>query len=103
MAPGPGAYNPSIGAAKENIGGVRIGTASRDQRGAMSNTLDTPGPGNYNISSHLNTHSYGFGSGVRQKMSQDKTPGPGHYKLPYHVAEVPRYFLPDKPENLRFV
>ena len=29
-SPGPGAYNPQVDYSKENLGGVRIGTSTRD-------------------------------------------------------------------------
>jgi hypothetical protein len=45
--PGPGQYNPNINAAKEQNGGVRIGSANRSALGTAG--IDTPGPGNYNV------------------------------------------------------
>ena len=44
--PGPGTYNPSVYAVRENIGGVKIGTGLRDSKG-MIGSSDIPGPGNY--------------------------------------------------------
>jgi len=48
--PGPGAYNPSLDYAKENLGGVKIGT---NPRGNNYRGDGVPGPGNYNVSGRL--------------------------------------------------
>jgi hypothetical protein len=44
FVPGPGAYNPKVDYAKENIGGVKIGTGKRSNKVGS----EAPGPGNYN-------------------------------------------------------
>ncbi|CDW82018.1 UNKNOWN [Stylonychia lemnae] len=98
--PGPGQYNPKVDCAKENLGGVKIGTSPRGQR---RNNDAQPGPGNYNVTGRLGGPAYGIGSGSRSNAKKEQTPGPGHYKLPVYVASLPRYQMPDKPENLRYV
>lgn len=75
-APGPGAYNPRVEYAKENIGGVRIGTSTRDSKGMLGGK-DVPGPGQYNSSGNLGGPAYGIGSGSRATLKKDHTPGPG--------------------------
>jgi len=67
--PGPGQYNPNVGAAKENIGGVKIGTSKRD--GSLVSSKDMPGPGNYNPSSSIGGHGFGFGSSTRKISGKD--------------------------------
>lgn len=74
--------------AKENLGGVRIGTSDRANNYHGDNV---PGPGNYNVSGRLGGPSYGIGSGNRSIAKNDQTPGPGQYKLPVYVASLPRY------------
>ena len=98
--PGPGAYNPRVNYSKENLGGVKIGTSPRS---AKYNNEGVPGPGNYNVTGRLGGPAFGIGTGSRQNSKYDQTPGPGHYKLPYYVAALPRYSMPDKPESLRYV
>ena len=89
--PGPGAYNPSVDYAKENIGGVKIGTSVR----ARASLDNPPGPGNYNVGGRLGGPAFGIGTGIRSGVKNDATPGPGHYKLPTYVANLPRYQMPD--------
>lgn len=86
--PGPGQYNPKVDCAKENLGGIKIGTNPRGNK-----YLDDgiPGPGNYNVSGRLGGPAFGIGSGSRANLSKEQTPGPGHYKLPTYVANLPRY------------
>ena len=62
-----------------------------------------PGPGHYNPAATKSANvSAGFGTSVRKGGKSDETPGPGHYKLPYKVADVPNYVLPDRPEEFRY-
>ena len=98
--PGPGAYNPRVDYSRENLGGVKIGTSPR---GTKYENHGIPGPGNYNVSGRITGPAYGIGSGSRSNAKYDQTPGPGHYKVPYYVAQMPRYMMPDKPESLRYV
>jgi hypothetical protein len=62
-APGPGQYDPKIDYAKENIGGVKIGTSLRDSKNMISG--GAPGPGNYNITGSLGGPAFGIGSSNR--------------------------------------
>jgi hypothetical protein len=71
--PGPGQYNPRVDYAKENIGGVKIGSSTRGHFAS----LEVPGPGNYNVSGRLGGPAYGIGSSNRGNMKHDQTPGPG--------------------------
>lgn len=43
-APGPGAYDPKFDQAKENIGGAKIGSSTRNALKAAGGK-DIPGPG----------------------------------------------------------
>jgi hypothetical protein len=99
--PGPGQYNPNLSASKENLGGVRIGTANRSVLGAAG--IDTPGPGNYNVRNILGGPGYGFGSSGRGTLGKDEVPGPGHYKVPCKVADVPGYSMPNRAEEYKYV
>jgi len=98
--PGPGNYNPRVDPAKENLGNVKIGTSKRD--GLYGGKSNSPGPGNYKMGGSVNGPQYGFGSGSRGKAKASDIPGPGHYKVPYRVAEVPKYIIPDKPEEFKW-
>jgi hypothetical protein len=102
FAPGPGAYNPSVMMSKENLGSIKIGTSLRDSKGMMGGQ-DNPGPGNYNSSTALGGPNFAFGTGGRNGSKKDTTPGPGHYKVPYHISQLPRYAMPDKAEEFRYV
>lgn len=99
-APGPGAYNPSVSASKEGIGGVKIGTS---KRGELAGSSENPGPGNYGNIGGLGGPTFGFGTGSRHDQKKDNTPGPGHYKVPCHVQNLPTYAMPDRNENFRYV
>jgi hypothetical protein len=65
--------------------------------------IDTPGPGNYNIRNGNASNGFGFGSSTRGKGGNDETPGPGHYKVPCRVADVPRYSMPNRLEEFKYV
>jgi len=87
---------------RHSHGSIRIGTGKRE--GALACPgKDAPGPGNYDVRGNIYGPSYGFGSGGRNKDRVNDGPGPGQYKLPYHVAEVPRYLIPNKPEEFRWI
>lgn len=62
-----------------------------------------PGPGEYALRGAIGGPRYGFGTDSRSKKDKDTSPGPGHYKVPVKVADVPRYSLPNHPEEHRFV
>jgi hypothetical protein len=66
--PGPGQYNPRVDYAKENLGGVKIGTSPR---GFKYNNEGVPGPGNYNVHGRLGGPAYGIGSGSRSNAKYD--------------------------------
>jgi hypothetical protein len=63
-SPGPGQYNPKVEYAKENIGGIKIGTGTRDSRG-LTGGKDVPGPGQYNAGGNLGGPAFGIGTGSR--------------------------------------
>lgn len=67
--PGPGQYNPSVDASKENLGGVRIGTGPRSNLNPGNKEI--PGPGSYNISNSLRGPTAGFGSSTRRIAGTD--------------------------------
>lgn len=50
---GPGAYNPDYTVTKKKMAMTRIGTGTRPQLNASGTMLKNPGPGNYNIDSHM--------------------------------------------------
>ena len=105
LAPGPGAYNPKFSVSKENLGNVKIGTSKRDSRG-LPGGVNVPGPGQYTISGTINGPSFGIGSSHRDDIggsSTKFTPGPGHYKVPTYIANLPKYTMPDRPDNLRYI
>lgn len=62
-----------------------------------------PGPGEYGVGGIIGGPKFGFGTESRSKDKKDNSPGPGHYKVPVKVADVPRYSLPNHPEEHRFV
>ena len=106
-SPGPGQYNPKIDYAKENLGSVRIGTGKRDNGGALPGGKDIPGPGQYTVGTALGGPAFGIGSSQREDggaaKQKDGVPGPGSYRLPTHIANLPKYIMPDRSDNLRFL
>ena len=103
--PGPGHYSPMSTLTKEGAPSHLIGTASKEE-GATSakKKRDGPGPGNYSFMRPNSTGpAHVFGSGLRGDPRKDKTPGPGQYKVPCHVADVPRYVIPNPNEEFKFV
>ena len=105
MAPGPGAYNPKFSVSKENLGNVKIGTSKRDTRG-LPGGASVPGPGQYTLSGTNNGPSFGIGSSHRDGLGASgakNTPGPGHYKVPTYIANLPKYTMPDRADNLRYI
>lgn len=81
------------------MGGIRIGTSKRN---GLHNSIDGPGPGNYSQGNLLGGPNYGFGTGSRGKGHTDDTPGPGYYKVPYYIANLPRYAMPDRKEEFKY-
>ena len=105
-SPGPGHYNPKVDYAKENLGGVKIGTGNRSQHTTLGGK-EVPGPGQYDLGSSMAGPAFGIGSSTREDGSASKskmqTPGPGSYKVPTYIANLPKYSMPDRPDNLRFL
>ena len=66
---------------------------------------EVPGPGSYTMSGVLGGPAYAIGSSNRakSKATSDQTPGPGHYKVPTYIANLPKYTMPDRAENLRYI
>ncbi|TNV81347.1 hypothetical protein FGO68_gene8366 [Halteria grandinella] len=104
-SPGPGQYNPKIDYAKENLGSVRIGTGTRDQGSSVFTGKDMPGPGQYTLGTSLSGPAFGVGTSMRDGGGGGKgeVPGPGSYRLPTHIANLPKYIMPDRPDHLRFL
>eukprot|EP01016_Furgasonia_blochmanni_P022269 TRINITY_DN242_c0_g1_i2.p1 TRINITY_DN242_c0_g1~~TRINITY_DN242_c0_g1_i2.p1 ORF type:complete len:467 (-),score=74.34 TRINITY_DN242_c0_g1_i2:136-1464(-) len=98
FAPGPGAYQPSIGATVERQPAIRIGTSSRD---GLYKTNDAPGPGEYTYNKGtLAGPKWGFGSGKRDGLyPKSDAPGPGAYSPPAKFADVPKYVIADAPSK----
>ena len=99
--PGPGKYQPQIDSIKGDAKASRFGNGSRSN---IASGKDGPGPGAYNIN-YRNTeaNNYSIGSGVRKVDKDGGNPGPGSYHVPYYVADVPRYVMPNKEDQWRFV
>lgn len=77
-------------------------------RKPLTDSENTPGPGNYNPKKRPLSASplYGFGSSTRSSGSQptrEKTPGPGAYKLPSRIQDVPQYLLPNRSTEFKYV
>ena len=106
-SPGPGQYNPKFNLSRENLGGVKIGSSSRDALGAMPGGTDIPGPGTYALSTSLGGPAFGIGSSNRDNdpsmKSKQFVPGPGSYKLPSYTSNLPKYTMPDKADNLKYI
>ena len=98
-APGPGKYMPNF----SNKGDERASLIGRGPRSQISVGKKGPGPGAYNPNSGLGSATYSIGTSLRTDAKQNKVPGPGQYHVPYYVAEVPRYQMPNKPDQWRFV
>ena len=67
-SPGPGAYNPKLEYLKENLGGVKIGTGTRDSKGALPGGKEVPGPGAYVISGTMSGPAFGIGTSHREDV-----------------------------------
>ena len=68
--------------------------------------VNVPGPGQYTLSGTINGPSFGIGSSNRESIGgagKKFTPGPGHYKVPTYIANLPKYTMPDRPDNLRYI
>ena len=98
-APGPGAYMPGM----SHKGDERASLIGKGQRSAISEAKKGPGPGQYNPNAGLGSHTYSIGTSQRTHAKPTKVPGPGQYHVPYYVSEVPRYQMPSKPDQWRFV
>lgn len=69
FVPGPGQYNPSVDYAKENLGGIKIGTSKRSGNKELENV---PGPGNYQAYNSIGLGpGFGFGTGSRSGNSKE--------------------------------
>lgn len=82
--PGPGQYNlaGSSNSARANTPGVKIGTASRNEKYDNS----TPGPGQYN-GNYRDRNATGVKIGSSQRglqVGDISTPGPGSYDLNFN-------------------
>ena len=100
--PAPGAYNVSIDAVKGDPKANRFGGGNRSN---IASGKFGPGPGAYNAINFRPTESisYSIGDSKRTRTKNLEVPGPGQYHVPYYVADVPRYQMPNKPEEWRFV
>lgn len=98
-APGPGKYQPNF----SNKGDDRASLIGTGQRSSISVGKKGPGPGAYNVHGTGVSLTYSIGNSVRKAARADKVPGPGQYHVPYYVAEVPRYQMPNKSDEWRFV
>lgn len=86
---------------KENGPAVGIGTGKRGKIGGWKDGA-MPGPGNYNVDSPQRGAAIGIGTGMRPKIKGSDVPGPGAYKVPYHIADVPSYIIPNRTEEQKF-
>lgn len=104
--PDPGTYNPRDSYTKENLGTCKIGTGTRDGNTQLPGGKEVPGPGNYNIRGSLGGPSFGIGSSMRDAlggMNDKNSLGPGHYHVPTYTGNLPKYTMPDRPDNLRYI
>jgi len=101
LAPGPGAYDPDVGAMKENGPQIGFGSGVRGNQGKWKDGT-VPGPGNYSMDEWNKGPSIGIGTGQRPKPKGTDVPGPGAYKVPYHIADVPSYILPNRTDEQKF-
>lgn len=100
-SPGPANYNPKIDLTRK--ASPRYGLRSRDEKANLFPGKGTPGPGAYS-SNDGKTKQGGFiGHSGRSKEPVKDVPGPGQYKIPVKLAWTPKYLLPDKPEDVKYV
>lgn len=99
--PGPGDYKPSFSQSEKSLPKYslkgRLDTKKHDEM---------PGPGSYQstLSDKKAAPKIGFGSSPqREPLKSTLGPGPGGYHIPYMVASVPSYSLPNKEEDLKYV
>ena len=101
--PGPGAYTPNLerSTINQKSQGFKYGKEERGK--AMSHNINNPGPGSYNFNPRKAGPSFGFGSSGRTNAKSDVVPGPGQYLIPSKVGDVPKYLIPNKSNEFKYV
>ena len=99
--PGPGSYKPSYSQSEKSLPKYSL----KWRLDALKPT-EIPGPGSYQstLSDKKAAPKIGFGSSLqREPLKSTLGPGPGGYHIPYMVASVPSYSLPNKKEDYKYV
>lgn len=64
----------------------------------------SPGPGAYDPKKEIFTRQGGqIGRSGRSRHLDVGNPGPGQYHIPVKFAWTPKYLLPNKPEEVKFI
>ena len=99
--PGPGSYKLSYTQSEKSLPKYSL-----KGRLVALKPQEMPGPGSYQstLSDKKAAPKIGFGSSPqREPLKSTLGPGPGGYSIPYMVASVPTYSLPNKKEELKYV
>jgi len=101
--PGPGQYNPDLGASKGDSKGSKMGTGQRSN--FVGNGTPTPGPGQHNSTNWDTASKMGNGSTFGPKehrthndrgkdlISNSKTPGVGSYNVGRNSLRAPSWSM----------
>jgi hypothetical protein len=92
LLPGPGQYNPEIGAGRAEPTHAVIGTGQRTNENRRGIRV-SPGPGAYEFESRRNGPKWSFKKDAKEKASYEDEPGPGQYEIPTTIPDVPKYLL----------
>jgi len=57
------------------------------------------------VTSFKESPKFGFGTSWQRPDFKQKTevPGPGHYRVRSTFADVPRYLIPNQPDEFKYV
>lgn len=101
FSPGPAVYNPTVDLVTKHSPQYKLDKAPRT--GEKIHSL-SPGPGAYNPRAEIFTRQGGqIGHSGRSRLMSPDTPGPGTYHIPVKFAWTPKYLLPSKPEDVKYI
>lgn len=89
QSPGPGAYEPKVGAVFEKAPSVGLGHGKRNGALELCSSATVPGPGHYPLKDVKEGPRFGFGTSKRTASKSNDVPGPGKYEIPSTVGDLP--------------
>lgn len=102
-SPGPDAYNgfQSVSVVKRTYPSFIFGHGPKTERDLTTRKI-VPGPGAYTYKDLYQT-GVSFSHAKRLNFKTNETPGPGAYRVPVKFADVPKYLIPGKDDQLKFI